>query len=119
MQTNVDDQNASSPPPDRRKHVRYRFSIPVTIRGADRTSISGISIEISESGMSAIAAQSLEINTTVQLEPVAAGSVSALVRRNTGRVYGFEFLNLTAEQSQRIIETCKMLPRYEGKGLGI
>jgi hypothetical protein len=37
----------------------------------------------------------------VELEPIAGGKVQALVRRKTGRVYGFEFLSLT-EQSQLI-----------------
>lgn len=76
-------------------------------------------MEISQSGMSAIAADSLTLNDTVELEPIAAGKASAIVRRVTGRVYGFEFLNLTPEQGQRITEICKSLPRYQGKSLGI
>jgi hypothetical protein len=39
--------------------------------------------------------------------------------RAIGKIYGFEFLNLTAEQTQQITENCKMLPLYLGESLGI
>jgi hypothetical protein len=69
--------------------------------------------------MSAITADALTINETVELEPIAAGKVSAVVHRAVGRVYGFEFLNLTPEHGQKITEICKSLPLYRGKALGI
>jgi hypothetical protein len=55
----------------------------------------------------------------VELEAVAAGKVRAMVRHNIGKIYGFEFLNLTPEQTQQIRERCKLLPLYRGKTLGI
>jgi hypothetical protein len=55
----------------------------------------------------------------VELEPIAGGKVQAVVRRNLGRVYGFEFLSLTAEQTQLIVATCKRLPVYKGNSLAI
>jgi c-di-GMP-binding flagellar brake protein YcgR len=116
------DVSSEKPPQavlDRRRYPRYRFSIPITIRSADGLAMQGISIEISQSGMSAITSDSLTVNETVELEPIAAGTVSASVRRAVGRVYGFEFLNLSAEQTQRITEICKSLPLYRGKSLGI
>ena len=69
--------------------------------------------------MSAITADSLTLNDTLELEPIAGGKVSAIVRRVTGRVYGFEFLNLPPERDQRITEICQSLPLYQGKSLGI
>jgi len=105
--------------PDRRRHPRYRYSVPITIRSADGTTIPGITIEISESGMSAIAAHTLNVNDTVALHPVAGSAVSALVRRRIGRVYGFEFLHLTSKQARKIRERCKTLARYPGNSLGI
>jgi PilZ domain len=105
--------------PDRRRHLRYRFSIPISIRCADGVEIPGITIEISESGLSAITADPLRLNDLVELEPIAAGRVRALVRHNVGRVYGFEFLKLSAEQVLRIKESCKMLSRYRAKSMGI
>ena len=119
MQADLSSEKPSQVAPDRRRHPRYRFSTPITIRSADGLATRGITIEISQSGMSAITADALTINETVELEPIAAGKVSALVHRTVGRVYGFEFLNLTPEQGQKIMEICKSLPLYRGKSLGI
>jgi hypothetical protein len=119
MQTDVNSQNVSETCSDRRRHARYRFSAPINIHSADGTAMRGISMEISESGLSAITADALQLGATVELEPVCAGRVSALVRRNVGRIYGFEFINLTAEQADRINQSCKMRALYKGKSLGI
>jgi len=119
MQTGIDTKKIPENHPDRRRHPRYRFSVPLTIRGADGLAIRAFSMEISESGLSAITADSLKVGDTVELETIVASKVIAIVRHNVGRVYGLEFLHLTAEQAQRITERCKMLPRYEGKSLGI
>jgi hypothetical protein len=72
-----------------------------------------------ESGLSAIAANSFRIGDKVELEPVAGGKVIAVIRRTTGRVYGFEFVDLTSEQALRITESCKTLAVYHGEKLGI
>jgi len=119
MRADLSPEGPSQTAPDRRRYPRYRFSTPITIRSADGLGMQGISIEISQSGMSAITSDSLTVNETVELEPIAAGKVSALVRRAVGRVYGFEFLNLTPEQGQKITDICKSLPLYRGKSLGI
>ena len=105
--------------PDRRRHPRYRYSVPIAIRSAEGATIPGITIEISESGLSAIAADTLVVDEIVKLHPVGGTTVSALVRRRVGRVYGFEFLHPTAKQIRKIRESCKTLPRYLGNSLGI
>ena len=119
MQTNLGSQKVVEAFPDRRRHPRYRFSEPVTICSAGGVVIPGIGIEISVSGMSAITADSLKMNDIVDIEPIAGGKMQAVVRRNIGRVSGFEFLNATAEQAGRIGESCRLLPRYLGTSLGI
>ena len=119
MQADLSSDMPSEVVPDRRRHPRYRFSIPITIRSTNGLAMQGITIEISQSGMSAITADALTVNETVELEPITAGKVSAMVHRAVGRVYGFEFLNLTPEQGQKITEICKSLPLYRGKSLGI
>ena len=98
---------------------RYRFSVPLTIRSTDGEITRAITLEISASGVSAITERSLRLNDTVELEPIAASKVLAVVRRNVGRIYGFEFLALSSEQAHTIVERCKLLPRYLGKSLGI
>jgi hypothetical protein len=119
MKTDIELHDLPEISPDRRRRPRYRFSVPLTIRLADGAVQRGISIEISVSGLSAITSDSLRADDTVELEPTASGKVQAVVRRNLGRVYGFEFRSLTAEQTQLVIESCKRLPVYQGNSLGI
>jgi len=119
MKTDIELHEVSETSPDRRRHRRYRSSVPIIIRSVDGVVKRGMSIEISESGLSAITSDPLKVNDTVELEPIAGGKAQAVVRRNTGRVYGFEFLNLTAEQIQLITESCKRLPVYKGNLLAI
>ena len=119
MKTDIELREVSETSSDRRRHRRYRSSVPLTIRSANGVVARGISIEISESGLSAIASDSLKVDETVELEPIPGGKVQAVVRSKLGRVYGFEFLSLTAEQTQMIIESCKRLPVYKGNSLAI
>jgi PilZ domain len=119
MQTNLESPKAAETFPDRRRHPRYRFSEPVKVCSADGVLIRGIGIEISASGMSAITAAPLRVNDIVKIEPIGGGTLLAAVRRNIGRVSGFEFFNVTAEQLQRIRNSCKVLPLYRDTTLGI
>lgn len=104
---------------DRRRHHRYRWSAPIRIRCSDGTSMRGISIEISRSGMSAITCESLKLNETVEIESIDGMWLAAVVRRNVGRVHGFEFVKLTTEETQRIVDSCQMLAVYQTSSLGI
>jgi hypothetical protein len=97
---------------DRRRHPRYRFNVPIAIRIADGSAKTGMTLEISASGISVMTADSLRVGDTVELEPVAGSKALALVRHKAGTLYGFEFLNLTTEQGESIAEACKTLPLY-------
>jgi PilZ domain len=119
MRTDTASSEASLGFSDRRRHVRYRFSAPITVEPNGRSAIRGMSLEISESGMSALIGDVLVVGDTVGLEPVLGSRVTALVRRQSGKIYGFEFLNLAPEEIQRIAEVCKALPKYECKTLDI
>ena len=104
---------------DRRLHHRYRWSAPIKIRCSDGASMKGISIEISRSGMSAITCDSLKLDETVEVESIDVMLLGAVVRRNLGRVHGFEFVKLTTEETQRIVDHCQMLAVYQTSSLGI
>jgi hypothetical protein len=104
--------------PDRRRRPRYLFSAAMTIRSADGKAMPGISVEISESGLSAMVSGLLRTGEMVELEPVAGGRTKALVRHRLGRLYGFEFVKLTEEQAGRIAENCKKLGRYRSNARG-
>jgi len=119
MKTDVVSNTASAGVSDRRRHARYRFSTPITVHPSNRPAMPGMSLEISESGMSVLIGDALKVGEAVRLQPIAGGDVSALVRRQTGKIYGLEFLNLTSAQMQRIAENCKRLPLYRDNTLGI
>jgi hypothetical protein len=97
---------------DRRLHPRYRFSVPVSVTGNDCAIIPAITLEISEGGLSAVLASPLSMGATVKIYPVASDTVTAQVRRQVGKIYGFQFLNLTPEQTGRLRNICSRLPRY-------
>ena len=68
--------------------------------------------EMSESGMSAATTSDLYVGGEVDLSPVATYRVSAIVRRKTGSMYGFQFVELTKKQQKGIREMCKDLPLF-------
>ena len=98
---------------------RFRICIPVTIRPPGGSSLSAVSLEISQSGMSAMANGPLRTEETVEIEHVAEGAITAVVRHNNGKLYGFEFIEISASQVREIAKRCKMLPPFGHSALGI
>jgi|SRR5271154_3060338 len=111
-------KEASPSAVERRRRPRYLFSLAMTIRSADGLAMHGISVEISESGISAMVSGLLTPGDTVELEPVAGGRMPAVVRHKLGRLYGFEFVGLSAEQAGRIAENCERLGKYHSQTRG-
>src|ERR1700687_1447462 len=107
MKTEHDSQPMPAGVSERRKRPRYWLTVLMTIHSADGSAMPGLSVEISEGGMSAMASNPLKVGETVELEPVEGGRVSAVVRHKLGQMYGFEFVDLSAEQAQRIAESCR------------
>jgi c-di-GMP-binding flagellar brake protein YcgR len=104
---------------DRRGHARYRFSVPISVHTEDGRVIRAMTLEISESGLSAMLASPLKVGDSVRLEPVAAGAIAAKVRHNVGAIYGFEFLQITEEQINKLRDNCRRLQRYPPNRRGI
>ena len=119
MKAKLETNRESPSPQDRRRHPRYRYSAPLTVRCADGSEKAAMSMELSESGMSVLLPSELRVGEEVQLEPVAAARVSALVRHQVGKVHGFEFINLTAGQLKQIHANCSLLPIFRAKSLDI
>lgn len=98
-----------------RQYPRYLFSVPVTLRhllpdGFQTTR--GVSLDISEGGISAIVQANLRVGETVEINlPLSAGSLHtvAIVRHVTDSRSGFEFLGLTAEERHRITVASRAL----------
>jgi hypothetical protein len=96
----------------------YLLSQPMTIHPSPSMALGGISIEMSESGMSAMVNGVLQVGQTVELEPIAGDRAPALVGHKLGQLYGFEFVGLTQRQVDRIAETCKKLGRHRSHAIG-
>jgi hypothetical protein len=104
--------NFTQASPERRQHKRFRLSVPISVTGSDAAIIPAMTLEISEAGLSAVLASPLQIGDTVKLYPVAKETLTAQVRHNVGKIYGFEFVKITDEQILRLREICSCLPRY-------
>jgi hypothetical protein len=99
---------------DRRRHPRYRYSTPITLRPPGGEPVPAITLEISESGLSALVGATFQVGDQLELEPIGGGKAAAIVRRSVGRLCGFEFLTLNIDQVQRIRDRCKTLPIHRG-----
>jgi hypothetical protein len=93
---------------DRRRSTRYRSSESLLTRCPGGSTFTGVSVEISAGGMSAMANGLMRVGDLVELEPVAGGSAAARVRPKLGQLYGFEFVELRPERVERIAERCKI-----------
>lgn len=98
--------------PDRRHHKRFRLYVPISVRDSDGKTIPAMTLEISAGGLSAVLASPTRVGGIVELRPVAAGAVKAQVMHNVGKVYGFEFQELTEDQVGKLRDICRRLPRY-------
>jgi hypothetical protein len=78
----------------------------------------GISVDMSETGMSAMVKGLLKAGDSVELEPVAGGRTPAAVVHKLGRLYGFQFVGRSAERARRIAENCVRLARYRSQRRG-
>jgi PilZ domain len=104
--------NISVPGHDKRKHRRYRLSVPLELSTTDGPVIRGLTIEVSEGGFSAALSAPLEVGDQVVATPIGYDAMPAVVRWIRGRAYGFEFLDLSIEQQNRIRNDCRRLPPY-------
>ena len=112
---NRDEQYRS--PINTRRHQRYELETELTanIRGLEcRVVMRGRSLNINEGGIAGLFATGLDVGTSVGLQfsvPIATTPVRvrAVVRNRTSYRYGFEFVNLTPEQSETIGRTCRTL----------
>jgi c-di-GMP-binding flagellar brake protein YcgR len=96
----------------RRRHTRYQFIERVFIITSDAGRHIATSFEVSEGGMSAVSTTVMHVGDRVGLQPVAGETVKAVVRRNQGTMYGFEFLELPEGVRLRLRELCQNLAPF-------
>jgi hypothetical protein len=105
----------ASPKNTRRFH-RYELEaeLRATIGAEQRRTMQGRALNISEAGIAGIFVTGWDVGTAVHLEfsvpttttPVTVG---AIVRSQTDHRYGFEFVDLSADQREVISKTCRTL----------
>lgn len=94
-----------------RRHPRYKLEIEIRIYPRNRAVVRGQTVDISESGISAMLRVEVPLGEVVRLElalPLGPVEVHALVRQRNAFRYGFQFVE--ASSAQDIIgRTCRQL----------
>jgi hypothetical protein len=103
-------------PTNTRRFQRYELEaeLKATIGVERRGMMQGRALNISEVGIAGIFVMGWDVGTPVHLEfsvPVTSRPVrvGAVVRNQTDHRYGFEFVDLSADQREVISKTCKTL----------
>ena len=94
-----------------RRHPRFRLEVDVRVYPRDSAVVRGHTVDISESGLSAILRIEVPIGEVVRLEftlPSGDVDVHALVRQRSAFRYGFQFVEATSAQGV-IGRTCRLL----------
>jgi hypothetical protein len=79
-----------------RRHARFKLEVDVTVRSPTLGLIPGMSIEMSESGMSAVLPVEVPVGEIVNLSislPLGPVEQRAVVRNRNAFRHGFEFAN--------------------------
>ena len=99
-----------------RRHPRFKLEIDIRIYPRNRAVVRGHTVDISESGISALLVTEVPIGEVVRLEfalPLGEIEVHALVRQRNAFRYGFQFLESPCAQ-EIIARTCRHLAIEQG-----
>jgi PilZ domain len=100
---------------DGRRHPRFKFETDIRVVSRTVGLLKGHTVDISESGISAMLRLDLPVGELVQLEfevPAGPVAVRALVRYQTAFRYGFQFVE--PEEKGLIKTTCENLAMLQG-----
>jgi c-di-GMP-binding flagellar brake protein YcgR len=106
---------------NRRRYQRYEIDthLHVVMLGlAQRGTLRGRSLNISEAGIASVFVTVWDVGTPVHLEfsvPVTSSPlpVGGVLRSRSGYRYGFEFVDLNPDQREIISKTCRTLALLE------
>jgi c-di-GMP-binding flagellar brake protein YcgR len=96
---------------ERRRFSRHQLIDRIFIV-TDNGTFTGTSSEISRGGMSAATLGNLHVGRAVDVKPVLGQRIRAIVRRNQGTTFGFEFIDLPSGVKERIKTLCETLPLF-------
>jgi hypothetical protein len=94
-----------------RRHPRFKLEVNVRIYPRDSAVVHGDTVDISESGISAILRVEVPVGGMVRLEftlPLGDIEVLAMVRQRNAFRYGFQFVEASSAQDV-IGRTCRQL----------
>lgn len=95
---------------DARRHPRFKLAVDITVYSRTRGKLKGRTVDISQSGISAMLKIEAPIGELVELEftlPLGPVMTYAAVRQRNAFRYGFQFLEL--DDVQIIRSTCRQL----------
>lgn len=99
--------------PDARRHPRFKLNIEIKVYSRTCGLISGRTVDISESGISAMFRIEVPVGEVVRLQfalPLGSVEVQAVVRQRNAFRYGFEFLEASnAPELDIVRRTCRDL----------
>src|SRR3954468_15928629 len=96
---------------DARRHPRYKLEIDGCIYPRNAAVVRGHSVDISESGLSAMLRVEVPVGEVVRLEfavPTGEVAIHALVRQRNAFRYGFQFLEAIS-QLEIIARACRQM----------
>jgi c-di-GMP-binding flagellar brake protein YcgR len=100
-----------------RRHPRFKLQVDIRIYPRNRAVVRGHTVDISESGISAMLMVEVPIGEVVRLEfsvPLGEVEVHALIRQRNAFRYGFQFVESSSAQDI-IGRTCRMLAIEQAK----
>jgi PilZ domain len=104
-------------PVDQRASPRYPLQVDIRIYARDALVVRGRTVDISESGISAMLWVEVPLNEVVRLEfalPDGEAETLAVVRQKTAFRYGFQFLD-AGPVKELIRRTCQQLGMEQAK----
>jgi len=96
---------------DARRRPRFKLEVEMRIYPRDCPAVEGYSVDISESGISALLRMEIPVGGVVRLEftlPLGDVEVLAVVRQQNAFRYGFQFVEISSGQDV-IGRTCSQL----------
>jgi hypothetical protein len=96
---------------DKRHQPRFKLEVKILVSSRTSGLLRGLTVDISESGLSAILRNEVSVGEVVELEftlPFGLVNIYAIVRQRTAFRYGFQFVESLSTKA--IIEsTCRQL----------
>lgn len=96
---------------DARRQPRFQLEVDISIHSRTCGVLTGHTLDISESGVSALVNIEVPLGELVELEftlPAGEVKIFAMVRQRNAFRYGFEFLGMDSEK-EVILSTCRHL----------